>query len=121
MSESAREPIGLPPRRVSGVQNLLKSRREAAIDAPAEAASTPAPETFGTRKPQVTFYMLRSNLKRAKAAFKATSAAEMDDSWSDFISRAVMNEVARRERLHNNGEPFHGGDQKLAPGRKLAP
>jgi hypothetical protein len=119
MSESAREPIGLPPRRASGVQNLLKSNREAATGAPVETA-TPTPEVPETKKLQVTFYMLQSNLKRAKAAFKATSGAEMDDTWSDFISRAVMNEVTRREQLYNSGEPYQGGDQKLAPGRKIA-
>ncbi len=65
--------------------------------------------------------MPASDRQRAKAAYQATNGQEMDASWSEFITRAVMNEVLRRERLYNNGEPFPGGTRNLAPGRKLAP
>ncbi|MFJ4264692.1 hypothetical protein ACIPYU_19810 [Paenarthrobacter nicotinovorans] len=59
--------------------------------------------------------------KRAKAAFNATRGQEEDASWSEFVSRAVMNEVYRRERLYNQGEPFPGGTRNLSPGRSLSP
>ncbi|WP_372512840.1 ParB family protein [Paenarthrobacter ureafaciens] len=65
--------------------------------------------------------MRGSDRTRAKAAFEATRGQEMDASWSEFISRAVMNEVLRRERVYNEGNPFPGGTRNLAPGRKLAP
>lgn len=114
-----REPIGPPPRRpAAGVQNLLKANRAPAVEPIPVAAPEPARVT---ETKQVTFYMPASDRQRAKAAYQATSGQEMDASWSEFITRAVMNEVLRRERLYNSGEPFPGGTRKLAPGRKLAP
>jgi hypothetical protein len=114
-----REPIGPPPRRpVAGVQNLLKANRVPAAEMATPAASEPARVT---ETKQVTFYMPALDRQRAKAAYQATNGQEMDASWSEFITRAVMNEVLRRERLYNGGEPFPGGTRKLAPGRKLAP
>jgi hypothetical protein len=126
MNESTRNPIGPPPRRNAGtpaVQNLLKANRAAqptAVDAvPADAPATkPLPSSAPK---QITFYMAADDLKRAKAAFTATSGQEMDRSWSDFISRAVLTEVARRERVHNDGQNFPGGTQNLAPGRRIQP
>lgn len=115
-----REPIGPPPRRpAAGVQNLLKANRAPAVE-PQMPVAAPAPVRV-TETKQVTFYMPASDRQRAKAAYQATSGQEMDASWSEFITRAVMNEVLRRERLYNSGEPFPGGTRKLAPGRKLAP
>jgi hypothetical protein len=110
-----REPISGPPaRRPSGVQSLLRANREPAAETP---AAEPAPARVNQTK-QVTFYMRAGDRERAKAAYLATSSQEMDASWSEFISSAVMNEVLRRERVHNNGEPFSGGTRNLTPGRK---
>lgn len=116
-----REPIGPPPRRPSagGVQNLLKANRAPAPEGPAPV--NPVEAVPSSKKEAVTFYMRGADRQRAKAAYKATNGEEMDDSWSDFVDRAVMNEVLRRERVHNNGEPFPTVSAKLAPGRKLAP
>ena len=112
-----REPISGPPARrpASGVQNLLRANRQPVAEAPAEEA---APAAINQTK-QITFYMRTADRQRAKAAYQATSGQEMDSSWSEFVSRAVMNEVFRRERLYNEGEPFPGGTRNLAPGRKL--
>jgi len=63
--------------------------------------------------------MAADDLKRAKAAYTGTSGQEMDRSWSDFVSRAVLMEVERRERLYNEGSRFQGGTRNLAPGRKI--
>lgn len=114
-----REPISGPPARrpAAGVQNLLRANREPAVEAPA-AQAEPARVT---QTKQITFYMSISDRQRAKAAYQATSGQEMDASWSEFITRAVMTEVLRREREYNNGEPFPGGTRNLAPGRKLTP
>ena len=111
-----REPISGPPaRRASGVQNLLRANREPAAETPAAEA---APVRINQTK-QITFYMSAVDRQRAKAAYQATSSQEMDASWSEFITRALMNEVLRRERAYNNGEPFQGGTRNLTPGRKL--
>jgi|TARA_R100000935_G_scaffold56915_1_gene89591 hypothetical protein len=124
MTESNRKPIGVPPRRQSdnlAVQNLVKANRspgtngDAAATSPASHAG-PLPDTAPK---QVTFYMAADDVKRAKAAYTGTSGREMDRSWSDFISRAVLMEVERRERLYNEGNHFQGGARNLAPGRKI--
>ncbi|MEO5779172.1 MAG: hypothetical protein ABIQ22_05280 [Arthrobacter oryzae] len=125
MTESNRKPIGVPPRRRAesvSVQNLIKANRspgttegDAAVASP---ASRPAPLP-DTAPKQVTFYMATDDVKRAKAAYTGTSSQEMDRSWSDFISRAVLMEVERRERLYNEGNQYQGGTRNLAPGRKI--
>jgi len=116
-----REPIGPPPRRPSGggVQNLLKANRAPASES--QAPVTPVEAVPSSKKEPVTFYMPGADRQRAKAAYKATNGEEMDASWTDFVARAVMNEVLRRERVYNNGDPFPRISAKLAPGRKLAP
>ena len=117
---STREPISPPPRRPSpGVQNLIKANRESGSET-TQPAAAPAPTRTSARE-QVTFYMPGDARKRAKAAFNATRGREEDASWSEFVTRAVMNEVYRRERLYNAGEPFPGGSRNLTPGRTLAP
>lgn len=124
MTESNRKPIGVPPRRQTdnlSVQNLVKANRSPGSkgeSAPASPKSHPGPLP-DTAPKQVTFYMATDDLKRAKAAYTGTSGQEMDRSWSDFISRAVLMEVERRERLYNEGNRFEGGTRNLAPGRKI--
>ena len=125
MTESNRKPIGVPPRRQAdniSVQNLVKANRSpGTIEGSSSAASptsTPGPLP-DTAPKQVTFYMAADDLKRAKAAYTGTSGQEMDRSWSDFVSRAVLMEVERRERLYNEGSRFQGGTRNLAPGRKI--
>lgn len=116
---TTREPIGPPPRRPSaGVQNLIKANRESSSEA-AQAPTASAPAGTSARE-QVTYYMPGGARKRARAAFNATRGQEEDASWSEFVTRAVMNEVYRRERLYNQGEPFPGGARNLSPGRSLA-
>lgn len=125
MTESNRKPIGLPPRRNAdnlAVQNLMKANRDSAATGSDSPAASPAPRPNplpDTASKQITFYMAADDLKRAKAAYTGTSGQEMDRSWSDFISRAVLMEVERRERLYNEGNRFEGGTRNLAPGRKI--
>lgn len=115
-----REPIGPPPRRpAAGVQNLVKANRAPSQEVPQPAPAPKAAQASATE--QVTFYMPGDARKRAKAAFNATRGQEEDASWSEFVTRALMNEVYRRERLYNEGEPFPGGTRNLAPGRTLSP
>lgn len=123
MTESNRKPIGVPPRRRPdslSVQNLVKANRSSGVTEGDSTGTSPAVAPVpDTASKQVTFYMAADDLKRAKAAYTGTSGQEMDRSWSDFISRAVLMEVERRERLYNEGEKFQGGARKLAPGRKI--
>jgi hypothetical protein len=125
MTESNRKPIGVPPRRNAenlAVQNLMKANRDSATtgsDAPAGSPTLRPNPLPDTAPKQITFYMAADDLRRAKAAYTGTSGKEMDRSWSDFISRAVLMEVERRERLYNEGSQFQGGAQNLAPGRKI--
>lgn len=124
MTDTTRDPIGPPPRRSPGtpaVQSLIKANRTAQVAATEVPPAAPTTPLSASVTKQVTFYMVADDLKRAKAAYTATSGQEMDRSWSDFISRAVLTEVERRERVHNRGENFPGGTQNLAPGRRIQP
>jgi hypothetical protein len=50
-------------------------------------------------------YFGRGNTPRIRATYANTAAAEGDRSLSDFVEKAVMAEVARREGKHNGGLP----------------
>lgn len=130
MSEN-RPALSLPPRDPSKVRNLLRSNRPTVVPDPASAAPDPvtesqteptAPEKAAPKssRAQVTFYMDSEARDRARAAFRATRSAEGDDSWSDFIEVAVLNEVVRREQLHNEGQRYEGSSRRLRPGRKIS-
>ncbi|WP_373423127.1 ParB family protein [Sinomonas atrocyanea] len=133
-----RPALSLPPRDPSKVRNLLRSNRPAVVPetpeqdlAPENPARSieqeqghrtePVVETVPkSRRAQVTFYMDSSDRDRARAAYRATSGVEGDESWSDFIELALMNEVARREQLHNDGQKYEGNPRRLKPGRKIS-
>lgn len=136
MSEN-RPALSLPPRDPSKVRNLLRSNRPTVVPDP--PAATPEREdeartivdraveevredkpTPRSRRTQVTFYMDTDFRDRARAAYRATAGIEGDESWSDFIELSVLNEVARRERLHNEGEKYEGSSRRLKPGRKIS-
>ena len=123
--ENNRQPIGVPPRRhaeVPSVQNLLKSNRSSSSTENALAATSSSPSvetTSGSVLKQVSYYMPKDDVTRAKAAYTATNGHEDDHSWSDFITKAVRAEVARREEFYNEGQRFQGGGRNLAPGRKI--
>ncbi|MEZ2392180.1 hypothetical protein AB6813_22100 [bacterium RCC_150] len=129
MNDSSRQPISLPPRKqpAAAVQNLLKSNRNAPARNETESSATGSDnaETASSENPSfkpkgITVYMPEDLLQRAKAAYRHTNGQELDRTWSDFITRAVMTEVARRERLYNEGDRFEGGNVKLAPGRRIS-
>ncbi|MCH6472454.1 ParB family protein [Sinomonas terrae] len=135
MSEN-RPALSLPPRDPSKVRNLLRSNRPTIVPDPPAAAPEieddrrsvagrevdevreegSAPKS---RRAQVTFYMDAEFRDRARAAYRATAGIEGDDSWSEFIELAVLNEVTRRERLHNAGEKYEGSSRRLKAGRKI--
>lgn len=68
---------------------------------------------------RMSTYLSPSIRDRARAAYRATAHLENDRSWSAFVETALLAETSRREQAHNDGQPFPGGDQPLAPGRPI--
>jgi hypothetical protein len=58
---------------------------------------------------------------RARAASRATSYAEGDNTWSYFVVKAIEAETARREAEQNEGEMYPSWGENLPPpgGRRL--
>lgn len=56
---------------------------------------------------------------RVREAYRTTSHLEGDKSWSDFVERAILTEVLRREAAHNSGQVYVGDQTPLSPGRPL--
>lgn len=76
---------------------------------PTEAPRTPTPAAAPSGKrypPKVTFYQSQDDTARMRGAFRHTDREEGDRSLSDFIHKAVMAEVERREKKYNGGQPF---------------
>ncbi|MGO1568937.1 MAG: ParB family protein [Brachybacterium sp.] len=72
-----------------------------------ERTSAPAAASSGKKyPPKVTFYQPQDDTARMRGAFRHTDREEGDRSLSDFIHKAVMAEVERREQKYNSGKPF---------------
>ena len=72
-----------------------------------ERASASAAASTGKKyPPKVTFYQPQDDTARMRGAFRHTDREEGDRSLSDFIHKAVMAEVERREKKYNSGQPF---------------
>jgi hypothetical protein len=71
------------------------------------------------RRTTITFYVDPELRNRAREAYRSTSYAERDSTWSEMLCKALLAEVERRERLHNSGEEFLGSEHPLAPGRPI--
>jgi hypothetical protein len=56
---------------------------------------------------------------RARAAYRATSYAEGDNTWSHFVAKAIEAETARREVEHNDGAMYPSWAENLPGGRRL--
>ncbi len=80
----------------------------------AKPRTTPAPAGSAgvdDAKRTMTTYISRGDRVRANAAFRATAHLEGDESWSDFVAKAIRAETERRERAY--GGPFTGGEAPL--------
>lgn len=73
--------------------------------AQAPAAKRKTAQT-ATKQQKVGFYQHPEDAARMRGAFRRTNGEEGDRSLSDFIQKAIMAEVERREKLYNNGQPF---------------
>lgn len=56
--------------------------------------------------PAFTPYYTEDQAGQVRAAFVATGEVEGEASVSDFIVRATMREVKRRQRKYNGGKPW---------------
>lgn len=81
--------------------------------------STVAGVTGLSRRTTITFYLTEGLRNRARAAYRSTSFAEKDSSWSEMLNKALIAEVTRREAAHNDGAEFAGNDEPLTPGRPI--
>ncbi|MFJ6028734.1 hypothetical protein ACIQCN_14835 [Pseudarthrobacter sp. NPDC092424] len=114
---SSRPALGLPPRPSAATPNdaplarMLPGRRQepAAKKEEAKDAET-APMTVS---------IPTAIRNRAKAAYKATSYVEGDNTWAHFVAKAIEAETLRREAEHNQGEMYPAWGEKLPGGRRL--
>ncbi len=125
MTEPRRKLSGLPrvssgARQVTGDLSALQAKHRN-VAPPAQPVEQPAeqPEKKQSNK-AVTVYIAPKVYTQARLAFNATRTAEADRNWSQFVEKAIAEEVRRRSELHNGGKPFEGVDAPLSPGRPLA-
>jgi hypothetical protein len=113
---NSRPALGLPPRRTAApaaeaplARMLLGHRPETPKKAdPKDAEMT-----------NMTVSIPAALRNRARAAYRATSYAEGDKTWSHFVAKAIEAETARREAEHNEGEMYPSWSENLPGGRRL--
>lgn len=112
----SRPALGLPPRRTA----------EPAAEAPlARMLPGHRPETPKKAEPKeadtanMTVSIPAALRNRARAAYRATSYAEGDNTWSHFVTKAIEAETARREAEHNDGAMYPSWGENLPGGRRL--
>lgn len=81
--------------------------------APARTAAT------GAVKTQMNVMVPTDLRARIRSAYRVTAAPEGHRSFSDFVASLLEEEAKRLEARYNDGRPFGGGEQPLAPGRPL--
>ena len=114
---TSRPTLGLPPR-PSATPNtdaplarMLPGRRQEV------SAKKEEPKESPTENMTVSIPTALRN--RAKAAYKATSYAEGDNTWAHFVAKALEAETLRREAEHNQGQMYPAWGEKLPGGRRL--
>lgn len=93
----------------SAVRSPQPEQAERAItqeEAPPPPAAKRKTAPTATKQQKVGFYQHPEDAARMRGAFRRTNGEEGDRSLSDFIQKAIMAEVERREKLYNNGQPF---------------
>jgi hypothetical protein len=94
-----------------------RPRRAPAAPRPAQRPSASA---GASPLEKMTTYIARDTRERAKAAYRATGHLEGDGSFSDFVESAIARELARREKLYNDGERYAGDGVQLTRGRRIS-
>ncbi|MEO5314439.1 hypothetical protein PV772_10030 [Pseudarthrobacter sp. CC12] len=111
-----RPALGLPPKRNAAPSPDAPLARMLPGHRP-EAPKKEEPKDSETANMTVSIPAALRN--RARAAYKATSYAEGDNTWSHFVTKAIEAETARREAEHNQGEMYPSWGEKLPGGRRL--
>jgi hypothetical protein len=120
-----RNRVVVPEPAVVEVQLVEESSRPSAVPPESPASELPAvvpsvvSKSAVTERERVTTYLDERLRARAREAYRATSQLEGDKSWSDFVERAILAEVARRGAAHNDGREYVGDETPLSPGRPL--
>ena|SRR5680860_555552 len=86
---------------------------------PSRASSRKSATVVVDPTTRMTIYLSNTTRDRARATYRATSHLEGDKSWSDFVERAILAEVERRELAHNAGNRYEGDSSPLSAGRPL--
>ena len=113
---TSRPALGLPPRPAAApatdapLARMLPGRRQESgkKEEPKDAETAPMTASIPTA--------IRN---RAKAAYKANSYVEGDNTWAHFVAKALEAETLRREAEHNQGEMYPAWGDKLPGGRRL--
>jgi hypothetical protein len=112
----SRPALGLPPRRVAAPAAEAPLARMLPGHRP-ETPSKADPKDIETANMTVSIPAALRN--RARAAYRATSYAEGDNTWSHFVAKAIEAETARREAEHNEGKMYPSWAENLPGGRRL--
>lgn len=113
---SNRPALGLPPRKGAAPAAEAPLARMLPGHRP-EAPAKPDPQDTALSPMTVSIPSALRN--RARAAYRATSYTEGDNTWSHFVTKAIEAETARREAEHNRGEMYPSWEEKLPGGRRL--
>jgi hypothetical protein len=111
----SRPALGLPPRRTAPAPEAPLARM-----LPGHRPETPKKaEPKETDTANMTVSIPAALRNRARAAYRATSYAEGDITWSHFVAKAIEAETARREAEHNDGAMYPSWGENLPGGRRL--
>lgn len=112
----SRPALGLPPRRTAAPAAEAPLARML----PGHRPETPKKaEPKETETANMTVSIPAALRNRARAAYRATSYAEGDNTWSHFVTKAIEAETARREAEHNHGAMYPSWGENLPGGRRL--
>ncbi|MCB5294500.1 hypothetical protein BJQ90_03968 [Arthrobacter sp. SO3] len=112
----SRPALGLPPRRTAAPAAEAPLARMLPGHRP-ETPKKAEPKEAETANMTVSIPAALRN--RARAAYRATSYLEGDNTWSHFVAKAIEAETARREAEHNDGAMYPSWGENLPGGRRL--
>ncbi|WP_427175207.1 ParB family protein [Arthrobacter sp. 92] len=112
----SRPALGLPPRRTAAPAAEAPLARMLPGNRP-ETPKKAEPKEAETANMTVSIPAALRN--RARAAYRATSYAEGDNTWSHFVAKAIEAETGRREAEHNDGAMYPSWGENLPGGRRL--
>ena len=112
----SRPALGLPPRRTAAPAAEAPLARMLPGHRP---ETTKKAESKEVETANMTVSIPAALRNRARAAYRATSYAEGDNTWSHFVAKAIEAETARREAEHNDGAMYPSWGENLPGGRRL--